>query len=167
MSFIEDLLNEITQKQAADDNKGEDKKPPFFEKKDDDKKDSDDKKEDKKDDDKKDGEKDASELFSKLASLHPELQKLASYEADVRLLAAMKEADLRQALNPAQKAASAEMDVEAQRHVFNAAFATQMSKLAALDPEFQEILDFEQKKAAFNEGFAATIAQAQAAGLVR
>lgn len=151
MNFIEDLLADIKTKQAGE-------VPESFKKhqkgsKDSDK-DSDDKGDDK-DDDKddkkkkdKDDEKKASALFSELAELNPELKKLASLEAESLFLANLKHSQVFGG-SSVKEAALSPADEE---QIFNAEFESHTMKLAAADPEYAQIIEREQTKAAFDQG---------------
>lgn len=54
---------------------------------------------------------------------------------------------------------SAAMEQQATENLFNAAFAAQQEKLAALDPAYGEFLHQQEVKQAFDEQFYATCAQ--------
>jgi hypothetical protein len=171
-NYIEDVLADLFPKQAADegdkDTRGKEEKAPPFEKKDKDDDKSKSEKGDKGDKDKDDDkgkDKEAStqvELFTELNQIHPELMKAANLEATSRVLADVKQAQLMDAYRPAaapaapsaqQKLASLDVPVEQARELFNAGYVDRLSKYAAEDPEFAQMLE-EAAKPAFNAGFA-------------
>lgn len=137
MSFIEDLLDEIKSKRASDDRDEDDKKEK-----------------DEKKEEEREGDEKSAALFADLDLLHPELKKLAAMDVTAAFLADLKRAQLF-----GQKSASA-LDEES---VFNAAFSERIQKLAALDPEFAQILETENTKQAFNAGFADQLEQIKVA----
>ena len=100
-----------------------------------------------KDDKDDDSEKKGSALFSELLALNPELQKLASLEAESLFLANLKNSQL---FGSSVKEAS--LSPADEENIFNAEFESHTLKLAAADPEYAQIIEDEQIKVAFDEG---------------
>jgi hypothetical protein len=165
-TYIQSLIDEITagqtEKLASSHEKDEKKK--------------DDKKSDKKDrgrefyermrgkkeDEKKDSEKKAAEraafdLFAQVADLPDDLKKLAAMEAEAEFFADLQR---QQAFGfqTEQKQAS---DADYQ-NLFNEVFEMHTAKLAALDPEYAMVLEQEQQKLAFNQGYEDAMAELHA-----
>lgn len=169
MSYIEDVLGDVlaieskqaSQKAAAEE---EGKKAPPFAKKDDKSEDGDDDGDDKDDKGKDKEAAQAPDVFAKLASVHPELREAANLEAQTRVLADVKQAQLMgtfaqgaapaqaPAQNPLAKFAALGVPAEQARDLFNYGYVDRLSKYAAADPEFRAMLETEA--AAFNAGYA-------------
>lgn len=115
----------------------------------------------KKDDEKKAAdqqlaEKAAFDLFAQVADLPDDLKKLAAMEAEAEFFADLQR---QQAFGfQAQKEAS-EADYGS---LFNEVFEAHTAKLAALDPEYAMMLEQEQQKMAFNQGYEDAMAELHA-----
>lgn len=110
-------------------------------------------------------------LLADLESLPEDLRKLASARATASFLADMARsqtfggAPAAPALQEPTKEAAAGFGQEQPfdaSDLFNQVFELHTAKLASLDPEFAAILEHEQTKMAFNQGFEDTVLELQA-----
>lgn len=181
--FIQDLIAQLQAdgvKSAADDDKA--KKGKDDKDKDDKKDDKDDKSErenafrermkHKKEEREEKEEKKASsfvggdfDILAGLESLPEDLRKLASAEASAEFLADMARQNAfgfaRSAPQQEQKQAAYDGDNLDATQLFNDVFEMHTAKLASLDPEYGAMLEAEQEKMAFNQGFEDTVKEAQ------